>query len=92
MADKGRPRTELVRRHAGLVRLTHWINVVALLVLLMSGLQIFNAHPNLYIGQESGFEYDNAIVVKFMIATALWGLVAFLVGLIVALKLVTPAA
>ena len=31
----------------------HWINVVALLVLLMSGLQIFNAHPTLNWGQSS---------------------------------------
>lgn len=45
----------LVRRHAGLVRLTHWVNVLALLVLLMSGLQIFNAHPALYWGQDSTF-------------------------------------
>jgi cytochrome c oxidase cbb3-type subunit I/II len=36
------------------------------------------------------FEYDNAIVNKFAIATAVWGIVAFLVGLIVALKLVFP--
>ena len=36
------------------------------------------------------FAYDNAIVRNFMVATALWGLVAFLVGLIVALKLVFP--
>lgn len=50
-----RPRTQLVRRHADLVRLTHWVNVVALLVLLMSGLQIFNAHPALYWGHASTF-------------------------------------
>jgi len=31
------------------VRITHWVNVVALLVLLMSGLQIFNALPVLYL-------------------------------------------
>lgn len=31
----------------------HWINVVALCVLLMSGLQIFNAYPALYWGQSS---------------------------------------
>jgi thiosulfate reductase cytochrome b subunit len=29
--------------------------------LVMSGLQIFNAHPILYLGHESGFEYDNSI-------------------------------
>jgi len=31
----------------------HWINVLALAVLLMSGLQIFNAHPALYWGKSS---------------------------------------
>ena len=31
----------------------HWINVVALTLLLMSGLQIFNAHPALYWGHQS---------------------------------------
>lgn len=33
----------------------HWINVVCLFVLLMSGLQIFNAHPALYWGHISNF-------------------------------------
>ncbi len=33
----------------------HWINVVCLTVLLMSGLNIFNAHPALYWGRESTF-------------------------------------
>ena len=36
------------------------------------------------------FSYDNRIVNHFMVATAVWGVVAFLVGLIVALKLVFP--
>ena len=36
------------------------------------------------------FHYDNAIVRRFAIAALAWGLVAFLVGLIVALKLVYP--
>ena len=40
----------------GAVRVTHWVNVVALLVLLMSGLQIFNAHPALYFGSKSNFD------------------------------------
>jgi thiosulfate reductase cytochrome b subunit len=31
----------------------HWINVIALVILLMSGLQIFNAHPALYWGKSS---------------------------------------
>ncbi len=36
------------------------------------------------------FHYDNKIVRDFSIATIVWGLVGFLVGLIVALKLVFP--
>jgi thiosulfate reductase cytochrome b subunit len=40
-------------RHTLPVRLMHWINVVALSILLMSGLQIFNAHPALYWGKSS---------------------------------------
>jgi cytochrome c oxidase cbb3-type subunit I/II len=41
-------------------------------------------------GAVETFAYDNDIVRKFAIATAVWGLTAFLVGLIVALKLVYP--
>ena len=43
----------LYYRHALAVRVMHWINVVALTILLMSGLQIFNAHPALYWGKSS---------------------------------------
>ena len=42
---------DLVRRHALPTRLWHWINVVCVTVMLMSGLMIFNAHPRLYWGQ-----------------------------------------
>lgn len=38
-------------RHRLATRLWHWINAVCLLVLLMSGLTIFNAHPRLYWGE-----------------------------------------
>lgn len=44
-----------VYRHRLPVRVMHWINVVCLTVLLMSGLNIFNAHPALYWGRESTF-------------------------------------
>lgn len=44
---------ELYYRHRLPVRIMHWINVVAFFLLLMSGLQIFNAHPALYWGQSS---------------------------------------
>jgi thiosulfate reductase cytochrome b subunit len=42
-------------RHRLPVRIMHWINVVCLFVLLMSGLQIFIAHPALYWGMDSDF-------------------------------------
>lgn len=45
----------VVLRHRWPVRLMHWINVICLFVLLGSGLQIFNAHPALYWGQDSRF-------------------------------------
>lgn len=42
-------------RHTIPVRLMHWTNAVVLAVMLMSGLQIFNAHPALYWGQAADF-------------------------------------
>lgn len=45
----------LVYRHRLPVRVMHWINFICLTVLLMSGLQIFNAHPALYWGHSSHF-------------------------------------
>jgi thiosulfate reductase cytochrome b subunit len=46
----------LVKRHSAVTRATHWINALALALLLMSGLQIFNAHPALYWGDISTFD------------------------------------
>ena len=43
----------LYYRHRLPVRIMHWINVFALTILLMSGLQIFNAHPSLSWGKSS---------------------------------------
>ena len=40
-------------RHKLPVRIMHWINVVCFIVLLMSGLNIFNAHAALNIGKSS---------------------------------------
>lgn len=37
-------------RHRRVVRLTHWINALAILFLVGTGLNIFNAHPRLYWG------------------------------------------
>src|SRR6478672_829159 len=43
----------LIYRHRLPVRIMHWINVACVLALLGSGLQIFNAHPALYWGDDS---------------------------------------
>ena len=36
--------------------------MISLFFLLLSGLQIFNAHPNLYVGDQSGFQFENSIL------------------------------
>lgn len=57
-----RPKGPLVYRQSIFTRVTHWVWVIAMFFLLLSGLQIWNAHPALYVGQESGFAYDNAVL------------------------------
>jgi thiosulfate reductase cytochrome b subunit len=47
------PTVQTIYRHSLLIRLTHWLNAVAVVILIMSGLQIFNAHPALYWGDRS---------------------------------------
>lgn len=37
--------------HPVATRLWHWVNLTALIMLFMSGLMIFNAHPSLYWGE-----------------------------------------
>ena len=55
MSEQKPVRKVLVRRHGLITRLTHWINLLAISFLLLSGLQIFNAHPALYWGNASTF-------------------------------------
>ncbi len=50
---------DLVPRHRLSTRVWHWTNLIAVTVLLMSGLMIFNAHPRLYWG-EYGANADHA--------------------------------
>lgn len=54
-APNARAAARRVYRHRLPVRVMHWINVVCLTILLMSGLTIFNAHPALYWGRDSHF-------------------------------------
>lgn len=51
----------MIHRHSLVTRLTHWLNVICLSVLLLSGLQIFNAHPELYWGHY-GADGDPAVL------------------------------
>lgn len=56
-------RGPLVYRQSAWTRATHWIWAISLFFLLLSGLQIFNAHPALYIGDQSGFQFRNNVLV-----------------------------
>jgi thiosulfate reductase cytochrome b subunit len=40
-----------MKKHRLSTRLWHWLNLLALVILFMSGLNISNAHPHLYWGQ-----------------------------------------
>ncbi len=48
-----------MKKHRLSTRLWHWVNVLALVILFMSGLNISNAHPHLYWGQ-AGFDPRHA--------------------------------
>lgn len=67
-ADKSaKAKGPLIYRQSIFTRVTHWVWAIALFFLLLTGLQIFNARPMLYIGQESGFGYDNAILEMYAV-------------------------
>ncbi len=51
--------TRTIRRHALATRLWHWVNAVAIIILIGSGLMILNAHPRLYWGRY-GANFDSA--------------------------------
>ncbi|WP_127901627.1 cytochrome b/b6 domain-containing protein [Solirhodobacter olei] len=55
---------EVIRRHGPWTRITHWLWAICVFFLLLSGLQIFNAHPALYLGRQSGMSqgFDNAVL------------------------------
>lgn len=48
---------EFFYRHRLPVRVMHWVNALAIVVMFMSGLQIFNAHPALYWGRSADFDH-----------------------------------
>ena len=51
IADSAAASPHIVFRHRLSTRIWHWVNAVAIFVMLMSGMMIFNAHPHLYWGQ-----------------------------------------
>jgi thiosulfate reductase cytochrome b subunit len=63
------PPREVIRRHSLPVRLTHWVNALAIFLLIGSGLSIFNAHAQLYWGQ-AGSEYDHPWLAIHAVNTA----------------------
>lgn len=44
MAEKA-PTGNWVRVHPGVIRVTHWLNAVAIFIMVTSGWQIYNASP-----------------------------------------------
>ncbi|MEN0020841.1 MAG: cbb3-type cytochrome c oxidase subunit I, partial [Planctomycetota bacterium] len=53
--------------------------------------KVSNGEPAAQTAQLETFEYDDQIVRLFTLATLIWGLVATLAGLVIALQLVLPA-
>ena len=49
----------LFHRHALAVRVTHWINAIAIVFMIGTGFNIFNAHPGLYWGQYGAEDDDS---------------------------------
>jgi Ni/Fe-hydrogenase b-type cytochrome subunit len=45
--------SSLTYRHNRITRLTHWVNMLALAILFMSGFMIFNAYPHLHWGSKA---------------------------------------
>jgi Ni/Fe-hydrogenase b-type cytochrome subunit len=53
------PPRRIAYRHRFSTRIWHWVNALAVFVMLMSGLMIFNAHPHLYWGR-FGANFDHS--------------------------------
>jgi thiosulfate reductase cytochrome b subunit len=45
------PERRVAPRHAGVVRLTHWVTAASFVLLLWSGIEILISHPRLYWGE-----------------------------------------
>jgi thiosulfate reductase cytochrome b subunit len=56
--------TQVVYRHRLPVRLWHWVNALCVLLLFLSGLQIFNWHPALYWGEDGHAQVPSLLSVR----------------------------
>jgi thiosulfate reductase cytochrome b subunit len=61
MSEQPQSHGRLIKRQKLSTRITHWVWAICLFFLLLSGLQIFNAHSALYLGDQVNFNVDNAI-------------------------------
>jgi len=66
--------TRLAPRHVALVRITHWINVLGVLGLLISGIGILVSHPRLYWGETGSLETPSLIdlPIPFINGPSVW--------------------
>jgi len=67
-------RTGTRPRHSAIVRITHWIVVLSVLGLLVSGIGILISHPRLYWG-ETGYVGADSLIdvpIPFVIGPSVW--------------------
>jgi thiosulfate reductase cytochrome b subunit len=74
------PASRLIRRHSAFVRWSHWINVVCLVILVMSGLGIFNGWPALYWGIRTRFAHPLLALYAMQDAAGRWIGMTYLLG------------
>lgn len=62
-------------RHRLVVRLTHWVNAIGSLALIVSGIAILLAHPRLYWGETGSVDTDALITlpIPFVFGHSGWG-------------------
>lgn len=67
-------RTAARPRHSSIVRITHWLVVLSVLGLLVSGIGILISHPRLYWGETGGVGADSLIdlPIPFVIGPSVW--------------------
>jgi thiosulfate reductase cytochrome b subunit len=62
------------RRHIALVRVTHWINALSIIGLLVSGIGILVGHPRLYWGETGSLATPSLVdfPIPFIIGPSVW--------------------